>query len=182
MYKLFLTVFLILNSSFLRAEIIEIGSLSEHLRETGLWINDTEAMEKLDKDTVHKARLDQNDAIASGDMDRVASFWTDDIILRRGLGTHVIGKEAYQTSLGTLPNGNRLIYERIPDSIEVSPHWPLAYEAGTWTARHSIDGPAVITGRYSAQWVKREGRWLIRSELFVALSCSDDPANWPALP
>ena len=31
------------------------------------------------------------------------------------------------------------------------------------------DGPVVISGRYSAQWVKRDGNWLIRSEVFVAL-------------
>jgi hypothetical protein len=34
------------------------------------------------------------------------------------------------------------------------------------------DGPAVVEGRYSAQWVKRGGKWLIRSEVFVALTGS----------
>ena len=33
----------------------------------------------------------------------------------------------------------------------------------------TITGPVVIGGRYSAQWVKRGDRWLIRSEVFVAL-------------
>jgi hypothetical protein len=32
----------------------------------------------------------------------------------------------------------------------------------------------VVRGRYSAQWVKRGDHWLIRSELYVALSGSDE--------
>jgi hypothetical protein len=34
----------------------------------------------------------------------------------------------------------------------------------------SISGPVVIGGSYSAQWVKRADKWLIRSEVFVALT------------
>jgi ketosteroid isomerase-like protein len=136
-----------------------------------------------DAEAVRQARLDQNYAMAAGDVERVASFWTDDITLRRGLGASIIGKDAYRALLDTAPNEMSLIYVREPDLIEISPHWPLAYESGTWTARReSTDGLAVITGRYSAQWVKREGYWLIRSEIFVALICSDDACIWSALP
>ena len=52
-------------------------------------------------------------------------------------------------------------------------HWPLAFETGTWEGHlGTMAGPTVIGGRYSAQWVKRGEQWLIRSEVFVALSCS----------
>jgi len=30
--------------------------------------------------------------------------------------------------------------------------------------------------------VKRDGRWLIRSEVFVALTCSDSGCKYPAAP
>jgi hypothetical protein len=37
-------------------------------------------------------------------------------------------------------------------------------------------------GRYAAQWVKRQGRWLIRSEVFVALTCSGIGCSYTAVP
>lgn len=134
----------------------------------------------LDAEAIRQARLDQNHAMAIGDVERAASFWTDDITLRRGLGSSLIGKEAYRAWLENAPNKEGLIYVREPDFIEVSSNWPLAYESGTWTAQRG--DAVVITGRYSAQWVKREGSWLIRSEVFVALSCSDEGCTFLALP
>lgn len=142
-----------------------------------LWTPQTPACEA---EAVRQARLDQNCALAAGDIELAASFWTEDITLRRGLGTSIIGKEAYRALIDPVSDEKSLIYVREPDFIEVSPHWPLAYESGTWRALRG--DLAVITGRYSAQWVKREGSWLIRSELFVALTCSDDVHLWPALP
>lgn len=132
-----------------------------------------------DVEAVRQARLEQNEAMAAGDKEKAASFWTEDVTLRRGLGASVIGKDAYLAFL----DEKSLIFVREPDRIEVSPHWPLAYESGKWTAhRNSADGPAAISGRYSAQWVKGEDSWLIRSEIFVALNCNEDPCSWQALP
>jgi hypothetical protein len=45
-----------------------------------------------------------------------------------------------------------------------------------------VRGPVVIGGRYSAQWVKRGGRWLIRSEVFVALTCDGAGCAAAAVP
>ena len=111
------------------------------------------------------ARQSQNQAIAAFDADRVAGFWTDDVELRRGLGQLVLGRAAYRQLF--VESGNRdsaLVYQREPSHIESSPTWPLAFESGTWEAHVGrIDGPVVIRGQYGAQWVKRDGRWLIRS-------------------
>ncbi len=134
----------------------------------------------VDTDAIRRARLEQNEAIRIGDTERAASFWTDDVTLRRGLGTSIIGKEAYRALLEVAPTDQSLTFEREPDFIEVSPHWPLAFESGTWTARRG--STALIQGRYSAQWVKREESWLIRSEVFVALICYEDASAFPALP
>jgi len=132
---------------------------------------------------VRKARLDQNRAMAVGDAKLAASFWTDDVTLRGGLGSSVVGKDAYRALLDIAPNEKSFIYVREPDFIEVSSDWPLAYESGIWTARYGrAEGPPIITGRYSAQWVKREGHWLIRSEVFVAITCHGDASAWSALP
>lgn len=137
-----------------------------------------------DRAVIRDARIAQNRAIEAGDLARAAAFWTDDVSLRRGLGQLVSGKAEYLKLL--VPAGNRdssLVYQRDPTGIDVSPNWPLAFETGTWTGHlGSARGPGVIGGRYSAQWVKREGRWLIRSEVFVALSCSGVGCRYAAAP
>ena len=137
-----------------------------------------------DRAVIREARLAQNRAMAAGDIERVAAFWTDDISLRRGLGQLISGKAEYRKLL--VPVGHRdssLVYERTPTGIDVSPNWPLAFETGTWSGHLGAPGgPAVIGGRYSAQWVKRAGRWLIRSEVFVALRCSGVGCRYASQP
>jgi ketosteroid isomerase-like protein len=133
---------------------------------------------------IRTARAEQNRAIADGDADRIASFWTDDVTVRSGLGALVTGRAAYRERIvGNGPAGRRLVYVRMPRSIEIGHHWPLAFETGTWTARlGDIRGAEMMGGRYSAQWVKRNGRWLIRSEVFVALTCEASGCDAAAAP
>lgn len=126
---------------------------------------------------VRAARAAQNRAIAALDTAAVASFWTEDVEIRSALGVLVTGRDAYEglfnPDSGAVARGEELIYQREPASIEVSTHWPLAYESGTWAGHlGQADGPVLIGGRYAAQWVKRGGRWLIRGEVYAALSCS----------
>jgi ketosteroid isomerase-like protein len=124
---------------------------------------------------IKQARRQQNSAIAHRDVDAIASYWTDDVTICRGLGTQLSGKAAYRQLFDqddpTSPD--RIVYERNPTSVDVSSVWDLAFETGVWKGHLGSDkGPAVIGGRYSAQWVKRAGKWLIRSEVFVALAGS----------
>ena len=121
--------------------------------------------------------------MAAGDVERVATWWTDDIAIRRGLGAPVNGLAAYRAILERAPvSDTALVYDRVPTGVTVSDHWPLAFEAGTWTARRGGKGQALITGQYSAQWVKRDGKWLIRAELFVALTCGGTGCESKAVP
>jgi ketosteroid isomerase-like protein len=126
-----------------------------------------------DQALIRRARLEQNAAIVHHDLDAIASYWTDDVTICRGLGLQLAGKAAYrQLFAGDDPTSkNVVIYERIPLRIETSPVWPLAFETGTWTGHlGDANGATVIQGRYSAQWVKRDDKWFIRSEVFVALA------------
>ncbi len=136
-----------------------------------------------DADAIRAARIAQNAAMAAGDAARAATFWTPDVTIRRGLGAGLSGIEAYKAILERAPiPDTTLVYQRTTTDVNVSPQWPLAFETGAWSARVGGKGPAVIIGRYTAQWVKRDGRWLIRAEVFVALTCSGVGCNAKAVP
>src|SRR5262249_40659252 len=112
-------------------------------------------------------------------------YWTDDVTICRGLGIQLAGKEAYRKLFAQDDPVSKdvIVYERVPSGIEASSTWPLAFETGIWKGHlGSISGATVIQGRYSAQWVKRSGRWLIRSEVFVALSGSGSGLQMKAAP
>jgi ketosteroid isomerase-like protein len=137
-----------------------------------------------DEQAVRAARMAQNQAIKSGDVDRVAEFWTEDVEIRRGLGTLIVGRDAYRKLWVISGNpDSALVYQREPETISISSAWPLAYEGGTWAGHlGGANGPAVIGGSYAAQWVKRDGRWLIRGEVFVALTCAGRGCTYTAVP
>ena len=137
-----------------------------------------------DQQAIRVARTVQNRAIASGDLDRAATFWTEDVTVRRALGQPLSGREAARKALEPPPApAARLIYQRLTKDVELSPRWPLAFETGTWEGHlGTLAGPVVIGGRYSAQWVKRGDQWLIRSEVFVALTCSGVGCEAAAVP
>ena len=132
---------------------------------------------------IRAARKSQNAAMAAGDVERAATWWTDDVAIRRGLGAPVNGLAAYKAILERAPvSDTALVYDRKTTGVTVSDHWPLAFETGTWVARRGGKGAALITGQYSAQWVKRDGKWLIRGEVFVALTCGGSGCESKAVP
>jgi ketosteroid isomerase-like protein len=124
-----------------------------------------------ESEPIKSERLRQNAAIAKREIETITSFWTDDVTICRGLGVQLAGKAAYRKLFEDDQSGSgRIVYERLPSAIDVSPHWPLAFETGIWNGRlGDLAGPTIISGRYSAQWVKRDDRWLIRAEVYVAL-------------
>lgn len=127
---------------------------------------------------VRSARSAQNTAIAGHDFDRAASYWTEDVVIRSGLGRVVQGRANYRAALAA---DSATVFHRESDRVDVSGNdrWPLAFESGTWTGSGARDGRPLIRGRYAAQWIKRDGRWLIRAEVFVALGCSGDGCSRP---
>src|SRR5258708_6919896 len=48
---------------------------------------------------IRAARTAQNAAIAAGDLDRVAAFWTEDVTVRRALGQALTGRAAARRAL-----------------------------------------------------------------------------------
>lgn len=133
---------------------------------------------KDDAAEIRAARAQQNQAIAARDFDRVADLWIEDVQITAGLGFTLHGREAYRRAFSA---DSGMVYRREPDQVQVSSNWPLAWETGSWTGRRANQGGApLLAGRYSAQWFKQDGKWRIRSELFVALQCSGVSCAWPA--
>jgi len=143
----------------------------------------TSAAGARDASDIRAARRAQTAAMAVGNIDLAATWWTEDIAIRRGLGAPVTGLAAYKAILDRAPvSDTALVYDRTTTGVTVSDHWPLAFETGASAARRGGKGTALITGQYSAQWVKRNGKWLIRAEVFVALRCRGDGCASKAAP
>ena len=49
---------------------------------------------------IREVRAEQNRAIAAGDADLAATFWTEDVTIRRALGQDVHGRTAYRQLFG----------------------------------------------------------------------------------
>lgn len=156
-----------------RAILTTVLLLASCVTQKTVTVDVQESSAAVDRIAIREARAKQNEAMTTFDADRAATYWTDDVTLRRGLGQLIIGKAAYRALL--VPTGSRdsmLVFNRETTEVETSAKWPLAFETGVWSGHPgSVATAAVINGRYSAQWVKRDGRWLIRSEVFVALTC-----------
>lgn len=132
-------------------------------------------------DRIRELREAQNQAIRDRDLDGIASLYERDVQVTSGVGIHVVGREAYRNAFAddfrALKDVN---YTRFPDAIEISGvHTDLAErlasESGTWSGTWTLPrGTASMHGVYSALWRKRNGRWRVNSEMFVALTCSGE--------
>ena len=64
-------------------------------------------------------------------------------------------------------------YERIPDKVTVAGSGRRIGESGHWVGTwRKPDGTMRKTGDYLAVWVESKGKWRLRSETFVTLSCT----------
>ena len=127
-----------------------------------------------DENLIRETRNLSNLSILTQDTAGIAKFWTQDY--------HVITSRNFERS-GIIANRDRLaeefngkpdvVYIRNTETIEVFKDWGMASEYGNWIGRWTEEGIKVeLTGRYFAKWHFVGGRWLIRAEIFVPLTCS----------
>ena len=137
-----------------------------------------------DEAAIREVRAVQTRALLSGDLDRAQRHWATDITIRRAMGQVVNGvDEARAVFTPQGESARRVAYRREPVDVQVSPDWPLAYEEGQWSGHlGGADGEQILAGRYAAQWVLRDGHWLIRSEVFVALGGYGPGRDFKAVP
>jgi len=125
-------------------------------------------------ESIRGIREISNTAIASRDLAALRGTWVEDV--------HVTGSsgEVFQGSLemerafaSSFAQADFVTYRRTPDTVSVSEGGGFGAEYGRWVGRWAkADGEMNVRGVYLAQWQNREGEWRIRSEVFVALSCT----------
>ncbi len=131
-------------------------------------------------ETIAAARRTQNELLRIGQLDSAATFWTEDIVVLAGLGSRVDGRVALRDAFA---QDSIVFYRREPEQVDVSASWPLAFERGRWVGVFRGDTSIVlITGWYSARWLREGTRWRIQAEQFVANECHPLACTWPLAP
>jgi len=126
----------------------------------------TQSVQRNDIAIIKSNRALSNAAIAKHDVDGIAKFWLDDFVQVIGRGTYETGKQNISASWRTLFNSNpQVTYVRIPQDIIISDNDTMAWETGKWTGIHTYSKG----GNYSAMWIKRNGNWMLKAELYVSL-------------
>lgn len=127
----------------------------------------------VDETMIRSARARSNQAIAAHDVVKLADTWLPEFWLVSSTNAQSAGRDAARARFvqlfATRPD---VVYERVPDRIEVNVSWGQAAESGQWTGRWTqADGVTQIGGGYFAKWRKIDGRWLLLAEVFVQTSC-----------
>lgn len=122
-----------------------------------------------DQEAIMKNRELSNDAFRKHDLEGIGKFLAKDVTVITASGQVLVGKDAVLGELKKRFDGAAvdLSYGRYPERVVIAGRDTLAWEQGTWLymlGRHPLG-----EGNYAATWCKRQGKWLIRSELFVRL-------------
>ncbi len=131
------------------------------------WAQNVQAQE-LDKQEILSQRKASNEALRNFNNELNATFSTEDSFITTGAGTLIAGKDELKQYLAFLI-GEKMYWIRTPDEVLVNSKTNLAWETGTWKGYYENSEEPVVGGKYSAQWTKASGIWLIRSQLFVTL-------------
>ena len=125
-------------------------------------------------DEIRSLRSQSNAAIARHDVKGIVDLLDVEYQITTGSGTLSQGRSAESEAWATVfARAADIVYVRTPVSIEVSSSGGRAAETGTWTGSWSTSsGLQRVGGRYAAYWRLVDGKWRIRSELFVTLSCA----------
>lgn len=138
----------------------------------------TEAAEE----AIRTRRAAFNDAIAAHDVAAAVSFLDADYQITTGAGDTSQGRfneiEAWREVFTTADD---IVYVRTPERVDVASPPVRGYESGRWHGSWTApDGLQELGGRYTAHWRLVDGRWRIRSEIFVTLWCDGPDCSQPA--
>lgn len=126
---------------------------------------------KVDKQAILETRKLSNRALKAHDLQTFLSFFADDLSITSGNGSVVRGKDSLENYLSRVfAEDEDLYFVRTAQRVSVSDTGDRAWEEGKWVGlRPETPDWRNIGGQYAAMWVKQEGIWRIKSELFVTL-------------
>lgn len=131
-----------------------------------------------DRDQVRARRFAYSAAIEARRPDLMRNFLAPEIAQLSSDGQAAIGRDNVLQSYSAFEfrNPNFILYERVPDAIDISEDGRFAVERGHWRGRFRQRNGGVTgnSGLYQAGWIKRDGTWFIRTESYVRLHCADE--------
>jgi ketosteroid isomerase-like protein len=131
-----------------------------------------------DVEEIRRARSDLNEALAERSIARYARYWTKDAVVMWAGGGLRIGLHDNAIRMARTFEDPHFSGKRTSENIEIDNGSPLyASESGiwVWSAGLKTGGVGTYRGRYLIMWLKTDGQWKIRSELYVETHCSGDP-------
>ncbi len=125
-------------------------------------------------EAIRAVREQSNVAIAERDLAALQATWVDDFNVSASNGDVFSGGQAMADAFASsFEDPEFVTYRRTPTIVSISEGGGFGAESGEWVGRwNKPDGEMRVSGVYLAQWQNRGGEWRLRSELFVALSCS----------
>lgn len=123
----------------------------------------------LDVAQILAQREASNQALRNFDEKLNSTFSTEDAFITTGAGTLLAGNAELMEYIQNA-KGPKMYWIRTPDEVLVNTKTNLAWETGTWKGYYEDSKVPAVGGKYSAQWTKASGTWLIRSQLFVTLT------------
>lgn len=124
-----------------------------------------------DRQAITQARELSNQAIANKDTAALGKHWATDIVVISSRNSEFHGRRQYQMGFAREFEAGR-IFLRKPKRIELFQAWKMASEEGDWYGQwEDKDGPVQLSGIYFAKWHKIDGKWLIRTEIFMPTKC-----------
>lgn len=121
-----------------------------------------------DRDEILKLRNESNAVLKNYDLNSYLSFLTEDVHYTISTGTLINGKDNLREYL-TQRTGAKMYWLRTPTEVDVNTQQGLAWETGTWKGFTELQEKSVTGGKYSTLWIKINGSWKIKSQLFVKL-------------
>lgn len=124
--------------------------------------------------TILALRADSNAGLLAHDIDRVLLHTTEDFILVGGTSGGHVGKSVIRRYyVDAFAKPDLVTYIRTPDQVTISDAGDHASERGIWQGVwRSSKGGSLMSGEYSAHWMKKDGAWLTLAEVYVTLHCS----------
>ncbi len=115
-----------------------------------------------------------NAAIADRDLGTLRGTWVEDVHVTASSGVvFQDSQEMARAFASSFEDPEFVTYRRIPETVSVSEGGGFGAEYGEWVGTWAkTDGEMNVHGVYLAQWRNLEDVWRIRSEVFVALSCT----------